>query len=67
MKKAEYKKHVEAILNLNFNQKNTMFLIQELNEVVRFGYDVSCITEDGMIILGGSKFQKLMKKKKKKD
>ena len=67
MKKKEYKALVETILSLDFNRRDTMSLISELNETIRLGYSISCITEDGVIILGDSKFQRLMKKKKKKD
>ena len=67
MTKAEYKKHVEYILSLDFNQKDTMNLIWELNETIRWGYDIAKITKDGVIILGRDRLEKLLKKKKKKE
>jgi hypothetical protein len=64
MRKKEYKALVETILSLDFNRRDTMSLISELNNTIQLGYDISCITKDGVIILGDHSLKKLFKKKK---
>lgn len=65
MKRKEYKTHVDRIFELKFTQRQTMSLINHLNEVVHQGYYVAGITEDGVIIIDILEGNRLKKKKKK--
>jgi hypothetical protein len=65
VKRKEYKAHVDRIFELKFTQRQTMSLINHLNEVVHQGYYVAGITEDGVIILDMLWDSKLKKDKVK--
>ena len=49
--KKEYKVLIDRVFALNLSLDQTISTLNHLNDVIHEGYDVVCITKDGVVIV----------------